>query len=298
MPRALIVGYGSIGARHARILESLGCEIGVVSAREDVSYPTWKTLGEALAAFEPTHILVAAETSRHVALYRELLSHPASLLIEKPLFSELEDVPARDDVYVAYNLRFHPVLAEMKDRCGEEPAFSAEITVGSYLPDWRPGTDYRQCYSADAERGGGVLRDLSHELDAALWLFGAWRRLTAHGGHFSDLEITSDDTFVILGAAERCRSLMVRLNYLDRWPRREYVANLAGRTLKGDVVAATLRENGDEEAFNVADRDVTYRAMHEDWLGPRHRLCTFAEGMETMRTIDRVLRASRSESWT
>ena len=49
---------------------------------------------------------------------------------------------------------------------------SLEAHVGSYLPDWRPQKDYKESVSARAELGGGVLLELSHELDYIRWFFG------------------------------------------------------------------------------------------------------------------------------
>lgn len=34
--RALIIGYGSIGKRHARVLAEEGCEVALVTAQADV----------------------------------------------------------------------------------------------------------------------------------------------------------------------------------------------------------------------------------------------------------------------
>ena len=44
--------------------------------------------------------------------------------------------------------------------------------VGQYLPDWRPGTDYKSGVSAQKDLGGGALLELSHELDYLQWFFG------------------------------------------------------------------------------------------------------------------------------
>ena len=48
---------------------------------------------------------------------------------------------------------------------------SAHVSCQSWLPDWRPGRDYRESYSARADEGG-ALRDLVPELDYATALLG------------------------------------------------------------------------------------------------------------------------------
>src|SRR3546814_2198440 len=55
-------------------------------------------------------------------------------------------------VAVAQNLRFHPAVVEANAllKSGAFGPVSAAIAVGaSYLPDWRPGSDYRKNYAAD-----------------------------------------------------------------------------------------------------------------------------------------------------
>ena len=49
-----------------------------------------------------------------------------------------------------------------------------EINVycGSYLPDWRPETNYKNIYSSYKNKGGGVHLDLFHEVDFIYWIFG------------------------------------------------------------------------------------------------------------------------------
>ena len=34
--KSLIIGYGSIGRRHSDVLDELGCDIAVLSARKDI----------------------------------------------------------------------------------------------------------------------------------------------------------------------------------------------------------------------------------------------------------------------
>ena len=122
----------------------------------------------------------------------------------------------RNRVFVAYNFRFHPVLNYLRKELKDQQVISTNIYCGQYLPGWRPNTDYRKCYSSSKKEGGGVLRDLSHEIDYAIWLFGEYEKLTAIGGKYSSLEIDSEDCISILLKMEKCNIVNITLNYLDK----------------------------------------------------------------------------------
>lgn len=171
------------------------------------------------------------------------------------------------------------------------------IYVGSYLPDWRSQTDYRNSYSAHRQAGGGVLRDLSHELDYVLWLFGYWRRLTAKGGKFSSLEIDSDDVYSILMETDRCPLVSIHMNYLDRVPRREIFVNTDNQTIHIDLCQNKMEINQSQEAITL-ERDATYRSEHQAILdGHLATLCSLEEARETLLTIEASEQAAISHSW-
>jgi predicted dehydrogenase len=102
---------------------------------------------------------------------------------------------------VGYNLRFCRPLQVMRQalvegRIGRPLALRAE--AGQYLPEWRPGKDYRQCVSARRDLGGGAVLELSHELDYVRWLVGEVKTVCAQVGHLSDLELDVEDTAEII----------------------------------------------------------------------------------------------------
>jgi len=113
-------------------------------------------------------------TCNHYNSFMELneSGYSGKLLIEKPVFLEPCPIPQSgfEKVFVAYNLRFHPVIQKLHEFVKGKEVYSIQAYVGQYLPDWRPGTDYSKCYSASKAQGGGVLRDLSHELDYINWI--------------------------------------------------------------------------------------------------------------------------------
>lgn len=297
-----MIGYGSIGRRHTRLLIELGCQVAVVSSRPIDFVPYYPNLTQALTDWQPEYVVVANRTSDHHQTVECLVKQgfQGCVLIEKPLFGQPLALPSHSFslAAVAYNLRCHPLLMKLKSLLDDSAQLiTANIHAGSYLPDWRLNTDYRQSYSANKAQGGGVLRDLSHELDYALWLFGPWRKLTATGGHLSPLEIDSDDAYTLLMETRRCPLVSIHMNYLDRVSRREILVNTDQHTIHVDLINNTMAIDGVQEVVIVA-RDDTYCAEHQAMLaGNVKGLCTLEDAMETLATIEAAERAAVSHTW-
>lgn len=292
-PRALVVGFGSIGQRHARLLAEAGCDVAVVSRHGTGAFPN---VAAGVEGHRPDAVVVATETADHARVLAELAAcgYGGRLAVEKPLFDHVRDYPwsGFGPTMVAYPLRYHPAILALKRELGDQPVLSAQFYVGQYLPDWRPGTDYRQCYSAHAAQGGGALRDLSHELDLANWLLGPWLRLAARGGHWSSLQIDSDDVFVLLSEHERCSAATIQVNYLDRRLRRSILLHTDRHSYDVDLVGHSLRRDSEPPQMFALDRDTMFRAMHAALLGgDAGLLCGVADGL---RVLDMVMAAERS----
>ena len=218
------------------------------------------------------------------------LGYKGLLLIEKPLFDKISTLPEYNysKVFVGSNLRFHPVIQGIAEIVQNRKIYSIDVYVGQYLPDWRTGCDYRSCYSSSRAEGGGVLRDLIHELDYVNWITGGWKGVFAIGGKFSDLEIDSDDLFGLIIETKKCPVVVIQLNYLDRRLRREIILNTQGLSIKGDLVANTLEVNGDCTQYDVP-RDHTYHAQHRAILGREfHSACTVEQGEDALRLIEKA----------
>lgn len=298
---ALVIGYGSIGSRHVRILKELEHSVSVVSSREIQAERLYPDIRDAVSKVKPDYVIIASETGRHLSDLNTLADcgFQGILLVEKPLFHLQPDhLPHLPDCsYVAYNLRFHPLVTRLRELLKHESILTIQAYVGQYLPLWRPGRDYRKVYSADKQAGGGVLRDLSHELDLLNWLLGGWRKITALGGHYSSLQITSDDSFAILMTTDRCQSVSLQLNYLDRIGKRQILVNTDEHTFMADFMTGQLLVDGQLED-HLVDRDHTYRKMHlEVTAGRTDTVCTFEEGFEVVKIIAAVEQAATEERW-
>ena len=210
----VIVGLGSIGLRHLRIARELFPEsrIAVLRHKETNELPdgadeVFFNLNHVIQ-FQPQIAIICSPASTHIEISRALVKQGIHILIEKPISNEKkgleelnrEAVENNCVVTVGYNLRFLPSLKKFKDLIDKNfvgDLYSVRGEVGQYLPNWRK-KDYRKTVSAQKILGGGVLLELSHELDYLRWIFGEVESVQAQLSRQSQLDIDVEDTAHII----------------------------------------------------------------------------------------------------
>lgn len=267
----LVVGTGSIGRRHAANLVELGANVSTYSHRGEpaavvpgVQRQVVGDLGELLDS-DFDAVIVANRTDQHLAVALQAANRGKALFIEKPLSLSLRSCDelqrAVSDrclvVEAGFMLRFHPNLAWIKrfladDGLGE--LMHIRASVGQWLPDWRPGTDYRSGYGAFRHAGGGVIFDLIHELDLVGWLGGTVAEVSAMTRYVDCLDI---ETEAIAQIGLRLASGALAQVHLD------YVRPGYGRILEivgaqgvvsWDYQAGTVSLSGADGAVEVVHR--------------------------------------------
>ena len=209
--RILIVGLGSIGKRHLRLARELKPDAdirilrhGIATKNHDYSDGYFFNIKDAIN-FLPHVAVIANPATHHIPIAQKLAEKGVHLLIEKPLSVSLKGIDnliatckrKNAVLSVGYNLRYLKSLQYFKSLIDKGVAgkiFSVRCEAGQYLPTWRPGEDYRAGVSANKELGGGVLLELSHELDYLRWIFGEVEWVNAILSKQSSLDIDVEDT--------------------------------------------------------------------------------------------------------
>jgi predicted dehydrogenase len=213
----LVVGCGSAGSRHARLLRKLG-------ATDLLLFDPDQDLAEKLAAeLSATTVdsiekgleqgvdgvVIASPPGHHLSAVTLAIEAGANCFVEKPLADSLEGVEQLLDladergkfVMVGYNLRFFAPLIELK-RIVSSGEIGRVLTVraefGQYLPTWRPDADYRKNYITSDSSSGGIILEESHEFDYVQWLAGPVESVYCAAGQLSDLEMKSEDTALVV----------------------------------------------------------------------------------------------------
>lgn len=272
--RVYIDGLGSIGLRHARNISTLCADPVLLVPEHSIhrleDHPEIVRIPVRDAADAVSKgldcAIVSSPSASHLDTLEQLVPAQVPIYIEKPVVANRRDLDRlqnlvllndyRSPTMVGCNLRFLPAIGRFRSLIGEGevgPIRRATFEAGQWLPDWRPGRDYRRTYSASAEQGGGAILDLIHEYDIARWIFGEFEEVRSMHGRLSSLEITAEDVVTSILASHGGPIVTVQLDYVSRIPIRRYVATGEEGTLEFHLQEQRLvlhRIDGSSEVFD------------------------------------------------
>ncbi len=314
----LVRGTGSIGERHLRVIRDQVAGTAVAYPVRPAQVERWRASGidavataDDLAKYVPCAAIVATDTGRHLADAIELLEAGCDVLVEKPLISDASGITALSRakeasgrrVYVAYCFRFDPGLQAFRRLLPQIGRVHSVRTVcQSYLPEWRPHRDFRTGFQARPGEGG-VIRDLNHEIDYSLWLFGQPDTVSAATQNTGVLGIDVEEGADIRWCTAAGALVTIRIDYLTRTPRRRLEAFGQDGELQWDALAGTVTLTPAGQAPQVQntriERDVMFGEQTAAFLrgaagGDHGPLCTFDEAVTAVRVTDAIYRAAVS----
>ena len=212
--KALVVGLGSMGRRHIKNIKAIDENIQIAVWRQ---YSKINGLGELESLVEnvffsaddalqwkPDAVFVTNPAPMHCKTALLFAQQNSHLFIEKPLSNDIVNInillkeceQRKLILMVGYVLRFFEPLQIIKkileqSRIGR--ILSIRASVGQNLLNWRSEQRYQDSVSARKDLGGGVLLELSHELDYMRWLVGEVAEIRALASKVSDMEIDVED---------------------------------------------------------------------------------------------------------
>ena len=274
----LIVGLGSIAQKHIAALRQCCADVQIEAIRSNKQSLVYEGIRnlytwEDVLGRKYDFALISNPTSKHRETIERLKGTGLPLFIEKPLFDSLEGEALvrelqekKSPTYVGCNLRFLLVLRALRERVKSCSINEVNVYCGSYLPDWRPGIDYRTCYSAIPELGGGVHIDLIHEIDYVYWFFGRPQAVHKVFTHKSSLGIRAYDYANYL-LEYKGFNVNIILNYYRRDSKRICEIVTSEDSYTADLLRGTLCNGSGEilESFSQRIAD-TYLAQMQYFL--------------------------------
>jgi predicted dehydrogenase len=261
----LIVGLGSIAKKHIIALNSLNIDLKIYAVRSD---PNAEQQDGVINVFDLNDLddimnfaIISNPTNLHFKTIEQITYKAIPLFIEKPAVDKIDgterliyDVEKKKIInYVACNLRFHPCIKFIKNYIEQNQPDINEVNVycGSYLPNWRPGKDYTQIYSANHDMGGGVNLDLFHEMDYTAWIFGHPHTCRGFCSNKSTLNISAVDYANYLLSYKKF-NISIILNYFRRETKRTIEILFDNDTWTIDLIANKIFSESGNIIFEAA----------------------------------------------
>jgi predicted dehydrogenase len=305
--KAAVVGYGSAGSRHARLLADAGVEVAVFD-------PDESRRAEAVAASFAAGALADVLRGRELAviaspnhLHREHLEEALAagcdVLVEKPLATEstgleelLEEASAAGRlVGIGCNLRFVDAVERARELVAAGAlgrVIRARADFGHDLRAWRPGRDFRTVYSAQRAQGGGILLDAIHEFDYLYWLFGDVTKVSCFAASRSSLEVDVEDVACALLEFASGVIAEVALDYASGVYRRgfEIVGEDATASWRWGEPTLVIEGREGSSSLGVRAVDDMYERLIADFVGAveqrREPRTPGADGLAVLRVVD------------
>lgn len=277
----LIIGLGSIAQKHVNAIRTLNNNATIYALRSAKNVNQESNVLNIFSLenldFTLDFAIISNPTNLHYKYIQILAQKNIPLFIEKPAVHTLENsaelisqIESKNLLtYVACNLRFHPCILFIKDFLKSEPHRINEVNVycGSYLPDWRPGKDFRKIYSANEDMGGGVHLDLFHELDYVTWIFGYPIKSNSIKRRVSSLAINAFDYANYVLEYPNFTANIV-LNYYRKKTKRTMEIVLDNQIINIDLFNNIVSDENDKLLFQLSNFEMkkTYNYQMEYFI--------------------------------
>ena len=319
-----IVGLGSIGLQHKYALACVAPQLDVVTIRSRRRSSVSPIEGAACESYSISQavedgldgVIVSSPAVVHVAQAQQLMNAGIGLLIEKPLADNL--IGAREFSNYAKHQNVVCLIGYLLRHSEAAKAFGSYLKTdllgrilhvhaecGSYLPEWRPGHDYRQSVSARTELGGGVLLELSHEIDYLNWLFGPFCSVMGRVGRSGILDIDCEDSADAMIKSKVGIDINLHLDFNRRHKSRKCIVQAENGELMWDVNSGVVTWRSADGAVDERIFDSRKETLLECQIihflkclaGEESPLVTLSDGLEVLKIIDAIHASDKKGTW-
>ncbi len=295
--KTLIIGSGSIAKKHRKVLHEINKNIKLllVPTRKFNKYKP-KDFNR-LINFNADYILICSPSTYHYKHFQliEKYFKKKTVLIEKPLFSSYRKLKRtfKNKYFIGYNLRFHPIIKFVKNYIKGKKIYFVRVNCSSYLPDWRKEKNYSNTVTSNKNLGGGVLLELSHEIDYLLWIFKKIKIVNVINKKASDLKINTDDILSLNAMTFDKTLINLTINFFSRIQNREIFIDGKNFSLHANILknSISLIEGKKKKnfKFNRFTMQKTYKYENLNILNQNFKdVCTIKEGINLLKLISTI----------
>lgn len=320
----LIIGFGSVGSRHARNLSALGISCLVVEPNIDKlkkalaeGHVSYKSLNELDNNYDFDAVLVCSPPAFHIEQTIWALEKGKKVFLEKPIGLNLIESNRllqyeHEKVFVGYTYQWNPQFLRIKEDMRKSLVgnpYYANFVIGMNLEDWHPWENYLDFFMSSSKLGGGALLDESHFLELVIDLFGLPEKISSTQTKISSLQIDTDD---YVSAQFQYKKLLVDIKLdLFKRPHESFIQVYGSNgsmncdfirktnSLTTSISYGNAISNSYEFEYEKNDVFVTMIKDFLDFVNSKNNSArvTIMRGLQVMLIIDKIKEASIKQNW-
>ena len=231
--KILIIGMGVMGMRYYTLLNKEFPKVKIIVYRSTKkinnkinvikNISTYNDIDLAINE-KPDFCILCNPSSYRIKILKKLIQGRINILIEKPISNSTKNIHEiqklaknkKVKILVGYNLRYLDSLIYLRNfvkskKIGE--FLGARCEVGQNIRYWRSKKDYKNSVSTSKKLGGGVLLELSHEIDYVNWIFGPikWVQAKLVKNEFLNLNV-EDTAHLLFGVDHNKNEKLISIN--------------------------------------------------------------------------------------
>lgn len=296
MTNAVIIGYGSIGIKHHITLKKLNYfdNIYILSRRKFKRKNFFEKWSD-IKPFSPKYFIISNESNNHLKTFNFINNtfKDAKIYIEKPVFlgAVFPKLKNNNNAIIGYNMRQHPAISKTINLINRLNIYKIDAKCVSYLPSWRK-ENYMKTNSSNKNKCGGIVYELSHELDYLNYIFKNLKIKNSKISKLSNLKLNYEDNFYGEFKSSKCKQITLNLNYYDLIPERFLKIYSSNKTIKIDfiknIIIIKSLKNMNKFKINY-NLNKSYSDTHQKFINDEYSsLCTFDQGLNLLKVINKI----------
>ena len=306
----LILGNGSIGKKHNQVLKKYFNDYTVkvvprnFNNRKINDIKTIYNINKDL--FNVSNIiLICTPTVYHISHLEFFLNLNKKIFLEKPLslnFNEINRKIKSKVFYVGYVLRHHPIISKIKKDLENKKygkIFHIEINCSSNVLNWRKKSS-KNFMSINKSLGGGVLRELSHEIDLLLYLKNDFNKLNAKVINSKILK-NKIDTIANINIFNQSVTATINLNMISEFEKRDIIIYTDKMNIHANLlnnVFSAYTNNKVRKIIFKSSMETLYKNQMNDFLNNFNNLNKIDQNIKNYIKVMKIISLSEESSKT
>jgi len=244
--KVLIVGLSSISIKHKTIMNKIGKFDFFLVSKHTKKNKNFKIIDllEAKKLFFD-YAFICSSSNKKLQILKQLENNCNYFFLEKPIADKIQTLKKlkikkkiKDKIYIGYVFRHSDIVKKIKkillsNKFGK--LIGIQVISRSHLPSWRKHISYKKSVSAIKKKGGGVLLELSHEIDLIKYLFGNFEVKNSLLTNSKSLDINVEERADIILQLKNKVPASLLLDFNSKLNERRMIINFSSRTIDVDL---------------------------------------------------------------